>query len=772
MKFYKIIAFFSLGLSSLFSEEIVNDNNDNLTCPLDYNHTWFYTNANENLDKRTPSSDFFSNFDRCIHTEDGWFYEGPLLIPVNLLNLTSDEEILVETAFAQMLQKDLSLMIKKYNDLEGSFGGRVLDMDLARKLWCHDITEMARFVHATEIPAGLFVKYLYYSKITDIAKRKGPNGLIVFTSGGNGSGKSTVINAQNLPTIAQADIIFDGTMRRFDVYSKMISAALELGLKVEILHVYRPAEIAIEGVVTRAIKEGRACPLAGVARTHYFAQNNMFLYKEAFGNKINISVFHNKNKLTEGEYFEDGIAFLNNPEIIYESEESVYQKVLATYQSIDKSGLSPESRRIFEEGEDIGVNTTYEQEETRFYNYINRFVDFLYRMFFPPKTAPSNTETIINDSCPVEIQNNSTVLVKKPTKPTIIVPSELLNNNVTSYILSCIKFNDEWRYAGKLGIPVGRTLNDDEAIQESIFAAQLELNLETAVDAYKKLEDSHGGRIVDTDIARKLYEPYAFPESPLGRLQLACPTLNVAAYFVDYFYHRSLAEIAFKMQEKAENNNNCNAKVIMLAGGDGSGKTSSIQFLGLPLLDQADLIKDSTLSDTFEHHKAMIAKTLTMGIDVNIVYVFRPIELAVISNIERVKVVGRVRPLKEIAFAHYQSQQNVIKLKEYFKDLVDIIVIDNSGKLNEIKLIPKGTEIDFLTHPDIAYADSDTVYKRALATYNDYDKQCLNPEIKKLLERSINPEELTIKTPEAEKRFWIQTLKNLIQNVISKLGFY
>lgn len=340
--------------------------------------------------------------------------------------------------------------------------------------------------------------------------------------------------------------------------------------------------------------------------------------------------------------------------------------------------------------------------------------------------------------------------------------------NNTNHFFSCIVYNDDWYYGGDMvRIPVSKDLTDDnDIINEAVFAADLQQDLEKSEELYNGLAESLNGKILDTDIARNLYEPYA--NSIDDRHHYVSSTLMPAAFFVDYLYYKRLVELI-----ALNTSGFCipNIDVVLLAGGDGSGKTSSVQRLDLPLLKKAAFIKDSTMTSDFEYHRDMIEKTIESNLKVTVIYVFRPIELALIGNIQRAQVIGRVRPLIEISNAHYRAQQNVLELHEYFGDKIEVIVIDNSRSFEEVHLVDDS--IAFIKSAEVYYESQDIVQERALIAYNNLDKAEVPEFIRNLLERKLDPTVFSDENyqSKSEKARWLNYLKNVISAISKKLGF-
>lgn len=302
--------------------------------------------------------------------------------------------------------------------------------------------------------------------------------------------------------------------------------------------------------------------------------------------------------------------------------------------------------------------------------------------------------------------------------------------NSTTDFFSCFSLNNDGYYRGVLGIPVSGDLVDgQELIDEAVFAAELAQDLDRAEALYRLIPDSLNGKVLDTDIARNLYGPYA--EDVEERHRYVCSTLMPAALFVDYLYFKFIS----KSVSSYEGDSSFKGSIVFLAGGDGSGKTTSVRVLGLSVFEEAVLIKDSTMTSDFEYYCDMIERTLEGGFGVTIIYVFRPVELALEGNVKRALEVGRVRPLVEIAEAHYKAQQNVLKLKKYFGDRIKVLVIDNSQGLEEVRLV--SNPIRFLKSFRVYYKSEDEVFKRAFWAYDELDKVKIPVRITELLERRL-----------------------------------
>ncbi|PWU06540.1 MAG: hypothetical protein C5B43_01630 [Verrucomicrobia bacterium] len=328
----------------------------------------------------------------------------------------------------------------------------------------------------------------------------------------------------------------------------------------------------------------------------------------------------------------------------------------------------------------------------------------------------------------------------------------------------CIQYDNQWHYSGNLRIPISLDLKREEAIDEASFAADLQDHLLESEERYRLLPDSLNGKIISTDLACHLYKPFAALSNAKDRLKYFFSTRIPASWFMNYVYYKKLVEIKdLKEQEGQEKMN-----VVFLAGGDGSGKTSAVRYLGLPIIENADVIRDATMSSSFEYHKKVIEKTLELGFEVTIIYVFRPIELALEANISRAEEEGRIRPIGEIVDAHYRAQQNVVKLIEFFGDKIEFLVIDNRRSFQDIHVVDN--PVEFLTSTEVYYMSREIVMNRALLTYAKQNKEEISEPIIEVLEHKLNLSSTNIQANDLnqEGAHWFKHIRKLIDTLAMK----
>lgn len=149
--------------------------------------------------------------------------------------------------------------------------GTILDTDRAKELfpvYSKNLQSQARWSSAVYKPASEFIDK-FYTELLQVEAEERPSNLILFLAGGPGSGKSTFV--VNNPATENAYLILDGTLSDFDRASDNIYEALFENYEVHVIHVYRPFDEAVKGVIERglSIKSGRVVPLSVVAEKHF-----------------------------------------------------------------------------------------------------------------------------------------------------------------------------------------------------------------------------------------------------------------------------------------------------------------------------------------------------------------------------------------------------------------------------------------------------------------------------------------------------------------------
>lgn len=194
--------------------------------------------------------------------------------------------------FAALVQMRLDEIITQY----GVRFGRVIDTDRAREFspdYSASKTSRTRYSRAVYHPAKALADEIFQREIRKAAPSRGWR--ILFTSGGPGAGKSTTLAAFNdeAETDRRYDILVDGTLSNYEGARAKIRAALALGHRIAVIHVFRAFAESVPLVVRRAIAIGRAVTLDNIAATHFRSRDTLFKLVEEFDPRINVRVIEN-----------------------------------------------------------------------------------------------------------------------------------------------------------------------------------------------------------------------------------------------------------------------------------------------------------------------------------------------------------------------------------------------------------------------------------------------------------------------------------------------
>lgn len=284
----------------------------------------------------------------------------------------------------------------------------------------------------------------------------------------------------------------------------------------------------------------------------------------------------------------------------------------------------------------------------------------------PSKPAePGQIEPPVAERPPADTQ--------APTVPPEAVDAAMVQN-LTLY-------GDAARLIGEIEQQKG--LSNPERQIEQRFAAQLMRDLPGALEAYARLPDTGGGKIVNTDAARELAPEYAASKD--GRSLYARAVHEPASWLAKLVYQRLLA----KPPETG--------KVLMLGGGGGSGKTSALSHLVPGYEKQFDAIYDTTLADP-EKARTNIEMALRTGRTVDIYYTARdPGESLINGVIKRAGTDGRTVPLDVAAGAHVAAPQAFLDLVARYQDepRVRFRIIDNTRGPGQQGFTPELPSFDY-----------------------------------------------------------------------------
>lgn len=238
-------------------------------------------------------------------------------------------------------------------------------------------------------------------------------------------------------------------------------------------------------------------------------------------------------------------------------------------------------------------------------------------------------------------------------------------------------------------LQIPRDPNLPEAMRpiEGELATKLSRDFDAARREYEALADdaianTHGGKILNTDMARELSPAYR------GDRTLSAAVHEPASWFVKQLYRQKLAESPG------------GAVVTFTAGGTGAGKTTAVESVPSvkAIVDRSALVYDTNMN-TLDSSVSKIEQALAAGKTVVIVYVHRdPVEALVKGALPLAMRMGRTVPLAEHAKTHEGAARTVIQLAQRYANHERVVfrVVDNTrgkGKAVESDLsLPDGAE--------------------------------------------------------------------------------
>lgn len=260
----------------------------------------------------------------------------------------------IEGRFAEQLGSDYEAARRQYAQIKETEGGKVINTDSARELSADYLKDRTRSAAVHE-PASWLTKKLYADALAKGPKR----GMVLFTAGGTGAGKSSALRVMGKLT-DRAHTIFDTNMNGFDSGIKKINQALAAGKRVHIVYTFRdPIEALKEGALTRAMRQegehgsGRTVPIDEHLGTHIGSRDVMDRLAAHFAGDQRVKITAIDNSRGRGNAAEVPLADI--PKIEGKDYTQLREKALQTLEQERAAGrISDAVYRGFR-GEDRGV---------------------------------------------------------------------------------------------------------------------------------------------------------------------------------------------------------------------------------------------------------------------------------------------------------------------------------------------------------------------------------------------------------------------------------
>jgi hypothetical protein len=291
------------------------------------------------------------------------------------LQLDFDAEIGAGAQLDVRANQDFAAVEAEYNAIPETAGGQVLNTDLARELSPQYRADRSRSADVHEA-ASKFIKRLYAKRLAQPTP-PGRRPTVLFTGGGTGAGKSTGLALPKLaPQVAEAEIVYDTNMNKFESADEKIRQALDAGREVVIVYTFRdPVEALVKGALPRAMRMGRTVPLEEHVKTHVgaFEVIQALQQKYASDERVHIEIIDN----SRGRGNAKVVSFNELQPLLYNDLEGVLRENLEAERAAGRisetvyrgfagaqatqgvgAERSPSDRRGAEQGDQDGLNQT------------------------------------------------------------------------------------------------------------------------------------------------------------------------------------------------------------------------------------------------------------------------------------------------------------------------------------------------------------------------------------------------------------------------------
>ena len=202
----------------------------------------------------------------------------------------------VKKNFEKLKEDYYKAIAKEYDGADN-----IISADIAKGI----LPGMRSDLSAKYHPASKLISEKLFDDILISKKGKG-DGDALFTAGGTGSGKSSVMKEVLGEKLKNASIVFDSNLATYESAVIKIEKSIKAGFKPKVYFTYRDPYVSFsEGVLPRIKKEGRIIDIDTHISKHEPTPRTMLRLKEKFGDKIELIVIDNKYQFTKHKVITD-----------------------------------------------------------------------------------------------------------------------------------------------------------------------------------------------------------------------------------------------------------------------------------------------------------------------------------------------------------------------------------------------------------------------------------------------------------------------------------
>lgn len=249
-------------------------------------------------------------------------YCGKLLSLVSIpraKNLSPEAKAVEERAI-ELVKSGLKGLIaeyrKRFGPLIGTDFARELFPEYAASRESRTLNAAAVQKSAAHVADSVFERAV----VEGIGRSEQP--IAVFTAGGTGAGKTSSIQANTTTNdvLNEAQLVYDSNLNSFNSAKQKVDFALKHGYRVLIIFILRePVPAFTEGVLPRAVREGRTVPIDGHVRMHKDSLKTFLRLRKYYQGNQNVEFMVLSNTGAEGEVALGDVERLN--EVRYDTEE-------------------------------------------------------------------------------------------------------------------------------------------------------------------------------------------------------------------------------------------------------------------------------------------------------------------------------------------------------------------------------------------------------------------------------------------------------------------